>query len=146
MGHRRVVTLFERLFLILADLVLVVHATFVAFVVLGLALIWVGWFRKWSFVRNFWFRMAHLAAIGTVAAESLLGFVCPLTTWENRLRLMAGGEERYEGSFIQHWLHKVIFFELDEAIFTMAYLAFFIAVALSFWLTPPRWPRRTGTN
>jgi hypothetical protein len=34
-------TLFQRLCLALADLVLVVHAAFVAFVVLGLVLIWV---------------------------------------------------------------------------------------------------------
>ena len=42
-------------------------------------------------MRNFWFRGSHLGAIAVVAAESLVGFVCPLTTWENRLRLLAGG-------------------------------------------------------
>jgi hypothetical protein len=135
-------TLFQRLCLALADLVLVMHAAFVAFVVIGLVLIWVGRFRGWAFVRNVWFRAAHLAAMGVVAAESLAGLVCPLTTWENRLRLLAGGQQRYAGSFIQHWLYPLIFFDLGEHVFTVAYLSFFLAVVLSFWLIPPRWPRR----
>ena len=140
--HPRLMTLFQRLCLALADLVLVVHAAFVAFVVVGLVLIWVGRFRGWAIVRNIWFRAAHLAAMGVVAAESLAGFVCPLTTWENQLRLLAGGQQRYAGSFIQHWLYPLIFFDLGERIFTIAYLAFFLAVVLSFWLIPPCWPRR----
>ena len=144
--HRRRMTLFQRLCLALADLVLVVHAAFVAFVVVGLVLIWVGRFRGWRIVRNFWFRAAHLVAVGVVAAESLTGFVCPLTTWEDQLRLLAGGQERYAGSFIQHWLHHLIFFDADERVFTIAYVAFFLAVALSLWLVPPHWPRRSPTQ
>ena len=138
----------QRFYLVLADLVLVVHAAFVAFVVLGLALIWIGWLRRWVFVRNFWFRLLHLAAMGVVAAESLAGFVCPLTTWEDRLRLLAGGEQRYQGSFIQHWLHPVLFHDFGEGVFAIGYLAFFLVVILSFWLVPPRWPwrQRKTTN
>lgn len=132
----------QRLYLALADLVLVVHAAFVAFVLFGLLLIWIGRFRRWEFVRNFWFRLAHLAAIAVVAAESLAGFICPLTTWEGRLRLLAGGEQRYQGSFIQHWLHQVMFFELPERVFTIAYVVFLLVVGLSLWLVPPRWPGR----
>jgi Protein of Unknown function (DUF2784) len=136
----------QRFHLGLADLVLVVHASFVAFVIVGLLLIWIGAVRRWAFVRNFWFRVAHLAAIGVVAAESLSGFVCPLTTWEDQLRLLAGGEQRYAESFIQHWLHQVIFFDLNERVFTISYVVFFLAVALSLWLVPPRWPGRTRTR
>ena len=135
-------TLLQRLCLALADLVLVVHAAFVTFVVVGLVLIWVGRFRGWAFVRNFWFRAAHVAAMGAVAAESLAGLDCPLTTWEDRLRLLAGDQQRYAGSFIQHWLHSLLFFDLDERVFVVAYLAFFLTVVLSLWLIPPRWPRR----
>ena len=136
----------QRCYLVLADLTLIVHAAFVAFVVVGLGLIWMGRFRHWSFVRNFWFRGAHLGAIAVVAAESLVGFVCPLTTWENRLRLLAGGEVRYQGSFIQHWLHQVMFFELNETVFTVLYVSFFTVVALTLWLVPPHWPRRNWSQ
>ena len=132
----------QRLWLALADLTLVIHAAFVAFVVAGLVVIWLGRYRGWAFVRDFWFRATHLAAIGVVAAESLGGFVCPLTTWEDQLRLLAGGQQRYTGSFIQHWLHRLIFFDFDQGVFRVAYITFFLAVVLSFWLIPPRWPRR----
>lgn len=138
-------TSLQRFYLVLADLVLVVHAAFVAFVIVGLLLIWIGWLRRWACVRNFWFRGAHLTAIGVVVAESVAGFICPLTTWENRLRLLAGGEQRYQGSFIQHWLHRVMFFDCDERIFTMSYLVFFLFVALALWLVPPRWPGASRT-
>ena len=128
----------QRFYLVLADLVLVIHAAFVAFVLVGLVLIWLGKFRGWSFVRNLWFRAAHLGAIGFVAAESIAGIVCPLTTWENSLRRLAGGGARYQGSFVQHWLHQVLFFDLNESVFTVAYVIFFLLVALSLWFVPPR--------
>ena len=41
----------------LADLVLIVHVLYVAFVVFGLVLIWCGGFRGWSWVRT-WRRLA----------------------------------------------------------------------------------------
>ncbi len=128
----------ERFYLVLADALLVLHFSFVAFVVIGFALIWIGWWRRWAWVRIFAFRMWHLAAIGFVAAESFLGFVCPLTRWEDRLRLLAGGEQRYVGSFVQHWLHRLMFIDVEERVFTIAYLFFFLLVALSLWLVRPR--------
>jgi hypothetical protein len=124
----------------LADLVLVIHFALVLFVVLGLALIWIGRFRGWRWVRQFWFRLFHVSAMGVVAAKSLCGVECPLTTWEDQLRAAAGTEGRYAGSFIQHWLHRVMFFEANEAIFTVIYVVFFAAVLLSLWLVAPRWP------
>ena len=131
-------TPFQKFCLLLADLVLVVHVSFIAFVILGLVLTWIGWLRRWSWVRNPWFRLAHLAAIGVVAAQALFWIICPLTIWEDDLRLLAGGEGRYAGSFIQHWLHQLIFFEAEGYVFTIAYVTFFVAVLLSYWVIPPR--------
>ena len=131
----------QRFYLFLADVTLIVHFAFVAFVVGGLMLIWMGGLCRWSFVRNLWFRLTHLAAIGFVAGEALAGVVCPLTTWEDKLRLLAGDEGLYQGSFIKHWLHKLMFIEANQSTFTIAYAAFFLAVALSLWFVPPRWRR-----
>ena len=117
----------------LADLILVVHFAFVLFVVGGLATIWIGAAAGWNWVRNFRFRIAHLAAICLVAAEALLGVVCPLTTWEDALRGAPSDQ-----SFIARWLHRVLFYNLPEWMFTAAYLLFAVAVAASFWLVPPR--------
>ena len=117
---------------ILADIVLIVHFAFVLFVVGGLAITWVGAAAGWRWVRNFWFRVAHLAAIGYVAAESLLGIWCPLTVWEDALR---GRHE--EKSFVARWIHRVMFYELPESLFTAAYVLFLAVVAATWWLIRP---------
>ena len=59
----------------LADFILVVHALFVLFVVGGLIATWVGVALGLAFAVNPWFRGLHLAAIGFVVAEDLLGDV-----------------------------------------------------------------------
>jgi hypothetical protein len=140
------VTSTQRIYLALADLTLIVHFAFVAFVVGGLLLIWIGRIFHWAFVRNVRFRLAHLAAIGFVAVEAVTGFVCPLTTWEDKLRLLAGGQERYQGSFVQHWLHQVLFFDVDRNIFAVSYVVFFLAVAVSLWSVPPQWRRQAARS
>ena len=123
---------------LLADLVLLVHFAFVAFVALGFVLIWVGYFCRWPFVRDLRFRLAHLAAIGVVLAESLAGFICPLTTWENQLRLRAGAGAGYAGSFVEHWFGRVLFHDWSQQTFTLLYAVFFVFVALTFWVVRPR--------
>ena len=97
-------------FQMLADAVLAVHFAFVGFVVLGLALIVLGGVRRWSWVRNPVFRLAHLSAIAIVVAQAWLGVVCPLTTLEMALRRRAGAAT-YTGSFIAHWLGQLLYYE-----------------------------------
>ena len=118
---------------LLADIVLVVHFAFVLFVVGGLALTWIGAAAAWPWVRDFWFRAAHLAAIAFVAGEALLGIWCPLTLWEARLR---GGAA--EKSFIAEWVHRVLYYDLPEWMFTVAYVLFGLVVALTWWWIPPK--------
>ena len=122
----------------LADAILVLHFAFVLFVVAGLLVTWIGYFAGWKFVRNPWFRGAHLLAMAVVVAESLLGIICPLTKWEAALRLKAGEDPAYEGSFIQHWVHRVMFFEISERTFTMVYVIVFVLIVLSLVVVPPR--------
>jgi len=116
----------------LADLILVVHFAFVLFVVGGLAATWIGAAAGWPWVRNFRFRAAHLAAIAFVAAESIGGAWCPLTLWELRLR----GREA-EKSFVAEWVHRLLYYDLPEWMFTIAYVAFLAAVALTWWKVRP---------
>ena len=68
------------LYLLAADVLLLGHVLFVGFVVLGLALVLLGNPLGWNWVRNPWFRFAHLAAIGVVVLQSWIGLICPLTT------------------------------------------------------------------
>lgn len=122
--------------LFLADLILVVHALFVTFVILGLAAILPGKYWRWGWVRNWWFRLPHLLAIGVVIAESWMGLICPLTELENRSREAAGGSA-YSNSFIQYWLHEILFYDFAPWVFTVVYTAFGFLVLIAWLLVPP---------
>ncbi len=124
----------------LADIILVVHAFYVAFVILGLVLILTGIAGKWRWIRNPVFRVAHLLAIGAVVAEAWLGKLCPLTEWEGNLREAAGGAG-YPVSFVQYWLQKMIFYDFPPWVFTLAYTLFGAFVLLAWILAPPRFTR-----
>jgi hypothetical protein len=120
-----------------ADAVLVIHALFVVFVVFGLLLVIAGAWRGWSWVRNPWFRLAHLAAIAVVVLQSWAGAVCPLTTWENALRARAG-EGGYGGSFIAHWLEYLLYYQAPPWVFAACYTAFAALVLICWFRVPPR--------
>ncbi|HOC57640.1 MAG TPA: DUF2784 domain-containing protein [Verrucomicrobiota bacterium] len=121
----------------LADVILVLHAIVVLFNLGALPVIWVGHFRHWAFVRNFSFRVVHLLLIGVVAAESVFGFWCPLTTWEEALRSRAV----YQNGFISYWLHKLLFYDFPAWMFTVAYMVFFLLVAGTFYFVRPQFPK-----
>lgn len=117
---------------VLADLILIVHFLFVLFVAGGFALILAGVKLGWQWVRNFHFRILHLAAIVFVALESLAGVMCPLTLWEDALR---GGNSPI--GFIQRWIQRVMFYSLPEWVFSLVYVMFALLVAVTFWWLPP---------
>jgi Protein of Unknown function (DUF2784) len=129
----------------LADAVLLIHAAYVGYVVLGLIAILAGVALGWSWVRNFWFRITHLAAIGLVVAESIVGVACPLTVLEFRLRQAAGGPG-YGGDCVARWVRPLIFFNLPLWVFTVCYIAFGLAVAAVFYLAPPAPARKKATR
>ena len=116
----------------LADLVLLVHALFVTFVVGGLALIWIGALRDWSIVRNVYFRILHLTAILFVSAEALIGVACPLTVLEDQLR---GRSE--ESGFIARWFHRILYYDFPGWVFVSVYALFALIVVITFILFPP---------
>ena len=82
----------------LADFVLVVHLTFVLFVVLGGLLV-----LRWP--RVAW---AHVPVALYGATIEFLGFICPLTPVEVRLRRLGGGAG-YEGGFIEHYVTAALY-------------------------------------
>lgn len=130
---------------LLADAVLVLHTGIVLFVVGGLLLVVLGNWRGWPWVNRPWFRLAHLAAITAVVAESWLGLTCPLTTLEWWLRARAGVAP-YESSFIAYWLQTLLFYEAPGWVFALAYTVFGVLVAAAWWRFPPTWAgsRRKG--
>jgi hypothetical protein len=124
-----------------ADVIGVIHALLVLFVVGGQALILAGWAARWIWTRGRAFRFAHLAAIVFIVAQQWLGRLCPLTIWENELRRKAGAQG-YEGGFIEYWLEALIYYSAPAWVFTLAYTTFGVLVAVSFVLYPPRRSRK----
>ena len=122
------------LYALLADTVLLLHFGFVIFVMLGLALVIAGGWRGWSWIRNGWFRLAHLGAIAVVMSQAWLGEICPLTTLEMWLRRRAG-QPGYEGSFIQHWVSELLYYSAPPWVFVVAYTGFALLV-LAAWICP----------
>jgi hypothetical protein len=129
-------------YIALADLVVVLHITYVAFVILGELAILVGILLRWNWIRNRTFRLLHLTAIGVVVFESWSGITCPLTTWEDWLRERAG-QTVEEGDFIARWVHHILFYRADPWVFTACYSAFGALVVLSLIASPPRLRSRT---
>ena len=81
-----------------ADLLVVVHFSFILFVILGALLAF-----RWR-----WVIRVHLPAVVWGMLIEFQDWTCPLTPWENRLREMAG-EEGYSAGFIEHYLLSVIY-------------------------------------
>ncbi|HEX9941909.1 MAG TPA: DUF2784 domain-containing protein [Thermoanaerobaculia bacterium] len=86
------------LYRFLADVVVVLHALFVLFVVLG------GLFAlRWP--RAAWLHLP--AALWGAGIEFVQG-ICPLTPLENRLRHL-GGEAGYSGGFVEHYVLPMLY-------------------------------------
>lgn len=129
---------------LLADLITLVHFLFMAVVVVGVLLIYVGYFFNWQWTRNFWFRTIHLTMILIVVVEAIINVPCPLTTWETDLRRLAN-QPWNEASFTARVIHSILFWEeksFDDANLVWTYYLFGGLVLMSFILVPPRWPRR----
>ena len=124
--------------LLAADIILLLHVLFVAFVIIGLLLIFIGKIRFWPWIRNPWFRLIHLAAVAVVVVQSWLGLICPLTTVEMALRSQAN-DTVYAGSFISHWLENILYYQFPAWVFVVSYMVFAaIVVASWFWIRPRR--------
>lgn len=83
---------------LLADLVLMLHATFILFVVFG------GLLVLWR-PRLIWL---HVPAATWGVLIEFLGWICPLTYLENGLR-SAAGDGGYATGFIDHYLAPMVY-------------------------------------
>ena len=121
---------------LLADIVLTLHFALVVFVVGGLVLVVIGNFRSWHWVNTLWFRLAPLGAIAVVVAEVWLGITCPLTTLEMGLRTQARATT-YSGRFIEHWVQRILYFDVPSWVFVLGYSLFGLLVVVTWLRFPP---------
>jgi len=83
--------------LILADLIVFIHFSFILFVIFGGFLV-----LKWR--KLIWL---HLTAVTWGVLIEFAGWICPLTSLENQLRSTSGGG--YASSFIEHYIIPIIY-------------------------------------
>jgi len=126
----------------LANSVLIVHVGIVSFVLGGLIAVIAGNARHWRWVNAPAFRIAHLVAIAVIAAEAWFGVICALTTLEMWLRTRAGAST-YSGSFIEHWLQRLLYYDAPPWVFLVGYTLFATLVVALWWRYPPHF-RRPG--
>ncbi len=86
------------LYRLAADCVVLIHLSFVLFVLLGGLFI-----LKWP--RIMWL---HLPAVAWGAFIEFSGWICPLTPLENWLRRQ-GGEGSYEGDFVVRYVIPILY-------------------------------------
>ncbi len=121
----------------LTDLEVAFHLAYVGFVAVGFILILVGAALKWAWILKRWFRYLHLGAIALVAAEALVGLICPLTLLENWL-LISSGQPGKERTFIGQLLYHLLYYDFPLWIFSVAYLALTILAILLLIVIPPK--------
>jgi hypothetical protein len=81
-----------------ADVVVLLHLTFIAFVVVGGLLV-----LRWR-----WVAFVHVPVAVYGVVIELVGFTCPLTPLEKALRRRAGSSG-YEEGFVEHYVLPVVY-------------------------------------
>lgn len=121
--------------------VLAFHLAIIAFNVAGCVLIPIGAWRGWRWVREFWWRFAHLLSLAVVALQALLGRACFLTIWQGDLADHAATQPLIAG-----WIDRLIYLPLPLWVFAVAYVAVF-AYVIALWIfVRPRLPWQRRTN
>jgi hypothetical protein len=52
----------------------------------------------------------------------------------------------YSGGFIEHWLQRVLYYDVPGWVFTLVYTLFALIVAAAWWYFPPARRRRDNTT
>jgi hypothetical protein len=120
-------------YILLADLVVLLHVLFVLFVLFGGLLA-----AKWP--RVLWI---HGPALAWGCLVEFSGWICPLTPLENWLR-MQGGVSGYHGDFLSHWLLPLLYpaFLTDRIQIILGTLVLTLNGTIYAWL----WRRRQCTG
>ncbi len=135
------------LYKILTDLVVLIHFAWILFILWGFILAvcgsisvyvlrkakdrWITFFDRWIF------RTIHLGGIVYVAILTVSGKYCPLTILENELREQYNTELTYPGSFVVHYIEKIVYPEANFLLFVIPTTIIAIFSILMFIIRPP---------
>jgi hypothetical protein len=117
------------LYPIAADIVIVIHFLWIAFVILGFPI--TLWFNsaRW--------RLIHLAAVIWMVLMQVSHSICPLTYLEAWLKSEGRGAEVYSGKFIIETIERLIYVDnvtLEKIMYATG--AYLVLIVLSFWFRP----------
>ena len=110
----------KTLYLAAADLVVLIHLLWIVFLVLGMI---PG--ARWA-----WVKWTHLASLAFSILLQVYDWVCPITHLEAWLR-KAGGATPYEGTFIRHYLERIVYAQLPA---NALFIGTLMVVGVSLWV------------
>jgi len=123
---------------IFADSVIVIHFLFILFMLLGFLLTLYAVLFREKFFDRWVFRSLHLLGIFYVASLSILGKYCPLTILENELRSRYAMSSVYSGSFIVHYLEKLVYPDVNPLVIQIPTVFIAIFTIMVFIIKPPK--------
>ena len=115
---------------LLADAVVLIHFLWILFLFFGAT---VG--AKYRVLR-----ILHLSGLAFALITEILGWYCPLTYLEVWLRSNHDPRWVYAGSFIVHYVEKIVYLELSR---TLIVIGTVILVGFNVWFYRKRRERRT---
>jgi Protein of Unknown function (DUF2784) len=125
----------------LATMLLTAYVLVILFNVGGLVAIPVGSARNAPWVRNFWWRAAHVVSLAAVAGQALAGRACFLTIWQDRF-----SADTSATPLVARWVNRLIYWPLPLWVFTAVYVAVWIVVLWLWFRVPPRAPLRRNSG
>jgi len=105
----------------LADIVVLVHFSWIVFLFLG---------GIWG-VRKRPVRILHIAGLAFALIIAVFDWYCPLTHLEVYLRSRSDPTRTYAGSFIIHYLQKLIYIDLSRNVMALATI---VLCGINAWL------------
>ena len=115
--------------MILADFTLLIHLLWILFLFFG------AYFG--ARVRGL--RILHLSGLAFALIIQVFGWYCPLTTLEVWLRSKHDPRLAYTGSYIIHYVEKIVYLDLSRALIVMGTV---IVVGFNLWFHLGRKTRR----
>lgn len=109
------------LFKLLADTVVFIHFLWILFLIFGAL----------AGKRVKLIRFLHVSGLGFAIFLQIMGWYCPLTYLEVWLRSMHDPSTTYIGSFIIHYVEKIVYIELSQG---LIFVSTVILCVLNLWI------------
>jgi hypothetical protein len=115
------ILLFAMIYKVLADIVVFIHLLWILFLIFGV----------WGGIRNKKVKVIHISALAFAITIQVFSWYCPLTHLEAWLRAKHDPALSYSGSFIPHYVEKIVYIDLPPSLIFI--LSIFLA-GISLWL------------